>query len=137
MCFRRQPASLLGFLLLTGFCVTGAFAGGPRWVAGTSYFDPSVLGQPLVWKNGVLNYYADLGDLSPTVTQAQANVMVAAAAAQWSGIPTAALQINAAGSLAEDVNATNFFDSPNGLVIPPDVQSTATGTPLGIIYDAN
>src|SRR5271163_5314791 len=68
MFFRRQLASLLGFLLLADFCVTGAFAGGPRWVAGTSYFDPSVLGQPLVWKNGVLNYYTDLGDLSPTVT---------------------------------------------------------------------
>ncbi len=114
-----------------------AHAGGPRWVAGSSYFNPSVLGQPIVWKNGVVNYYTDLGDLSPTVTQTQANAMVAAAAALWSGVPTAALQINAAGSLAEDVNGSNFYSGPSGLTKPADVQSTATGTPLGIIYDAD
>ena len=90
--------------------IPAAYAGGPRWVAGSSYFDPSTLGQPMVWQNGVVNYYTDLGDLSPTVTQAQANAMVAAAAALWSGIPTAALQINAAGSLAEDVNGSNFSE---------------------------
>ena len=74
--------------LLTSILVTlaiasaiPAHAGGPRWVAGVGYFNPSVLGQPLVWRNGVVNYYTDLGDLSPTVTQAQANAMVAAAAA--------------------------------------------------------
>jgi hypothetical protein len=114
-----------------------AFAGGPRWVAGASYFDPSALGQPLVWRNGVVNYYTDLGDLSATVPQAQADAMVAAAAALWSGIPTAALQINAAGSLAEDVNGSNFYAAPNGLVMPEDVQSTAVATPVGVIYDAD
>jgi hypothetical protein len=114
-----------------------AYAGGPRWIAGSSYFNPSVLGQPLVWRNGVVNYYTDLGDLSPTVTRAQANAMVAAAAALWSGIPTAALQIDAAGSLAEDVNGSNFYNGPNGLVMPQDVESTATGTPVGIIYDTD
>jgi hypothetical protein len=114
-----------------------AHAGGPRWVAGASYFNPSVLGQPLVWPNGVVNYYTDLGDLSPTVTQAQADAMVATAAALWSGVPTAALRIKAAGSLAEDVNGSNFYATSNSLVMPQDVQSTATGTPLGIIYDAD
>ncbi len=137
MCFRRFFAFLVAAFLVLNAGLPVAFAGGPRWVAGSSYFDPSTLGQPIVWKNGVVSYYTDLGDLSPTVTQAQANAMVAAAAARWSGIPTAALQINAAGSLAEDINGTNFFSSPNGLVMPPDVQSTATGTPLGIIYDAD
>ncbi len=135
MCIRRPLASILVVLAIFG--VAPAFAGGPRWVAGSSYFDPSTLGQPVVWQNGVVSYYTDLGDLSPTVTQAQANAMVAAAAAQWSGIPTAALQINAAGSLAEDVSGTNFFNGPNGLVMPPDVQNTATGTPVGIVYDAD
>ncbi len=134
MCLRRSLAPLLAILL---YPAPPAFSGGPRWVAGTSYFNPAVAGHPLVWKYGVLNYYTDLGDLSPTVTQAQANSMVAAAAALWSGVPTAALQINAAGSLAEDVNSTNFFNGPSGLTVPPDVQSTAIATPLGIIYDAD
>jgi hypothetical protein len=129
--FRFVAATLAAFGALLAPAV------GQRWVAGSSYFDPSVLGQPVVWKNGIVNYYTDLGDLSPTVTQAQANAMVAQAAALWSGIPTAALQIDAAGSLAEDVNGSNFLNSPGGLTMPPDVQSTATGTPLGIVYDAD
>src|SRR5271170_6628251 len=135
MCIRRPLASVLLVLAIAGG--VPAYAGGPRWIAGSSYFNPSALGQPIIWKNGVVNFYTDLGDLSPTVTQAQANAMVAAAAALWSGIPTAALQINAAGSLAEDVNGTNFLNGPSGLTMPADVQSSATGTPLGIIYDAD
>ena len=134
MRIRRRLTSLLIVLAISG---PPAHAGGPRWVAGSSYFNPFALGQPLVWRNGIVNYYTDLGDLSPTVTQAQANAMVAAAAALWSGVPTAALQINAAGSLAEDVNGSNFYSGPSGLTMPADVQSTATGTPLGIIYDAD
>jgi hypothetical protein len=129
----------LNFLLIV-LAISGTppvHAGGPRWVAGSSYFDPSALGQPIVWKNGVVNYYTDLGDLSPTVTQAQANAMVAAAAALWSSVPTVALQINAAGSLAEDVNGSNFYSDPSGLTMPADVQNSATRTPLGIIYDAD
>jgi hypothetical protein len=142
MCFRRLAALLISAFLVAAILsadigVPVAFAGGARWVAGSSYFDASTLGQPVVWENGVVNYYTDVGDLSSTVTQAQANAMVATAASLWSGIPTAAVQINAAGSLAEDVNGTNFLNGPSGLTMPPDVQSTATGTPLGIIYDAD
>ncbi len=135
MGIRRLFVSVLVMLGIGGS--VPVFAGGPRWVAGSGYFAPSVLGQPIVWRNGVVTYYTDLGDLSPTVTQAQANAMVAAAAELWSGIPTAALQINAAGSLAEDVNGSNFYAGPNGVTMPLDVQSIATGTPLGIIYDAD
>jgi hypothetical protein len=135
MGIRRPLVSIVSAMAFLG--IPTAYAGGPRWVAGSSYFTPAVLGQPLVWRNGVVNYYTDLGDLSPTVTQAQANAMVAAAAALWSGIPTAGLQINAGGSLAEDVNGSNFYAGPDGAVMPQDVQSSAIGTPLGIIYDAD
>ncbi len=137
MFLRRPPAFVLTILLFGVLASPFGYAGGPRWVAGTSYFDPATTGRPIIWKNGVLNYYTDLGNLSPTVTQTQANAMVAQAAAMWSGIPTAALQINAAGSLAEDVNGTNFYNGPDGPVIPVDVQSTATDRPLGIIYDSD
>ena len=41
-------------------------AGGPRTIAGTSYFDPAVTGAPLTWSQGVVSYYTDRGNLSPT-----------------------------------------------------------------------
>ena len=134
---RSALASLLAAVTLAGSGAPLARGAGPRWVAGSSYFDPSALGQPIVWRGGVVSYYTDRGDLSPTVTQVQANAMVAQAAGLWSGIPTAALQINPAGSLAEDVSGANFLNGPGGLTMPPDVQNTAINTPLGIIYDAD
>ncbi|WP_114205603.1 IPT/TIG domain-containing protein [Acidisarcina polymorpha] len=137
MFFRSQTISWLLCFLISGLCSPRAAAGGPRWVAGGSYFDPTVVGRPVVWTRGILRYYTDLGDLSATVSQAQANAMVSAAAALWSGIPTAALAIEAAGSLAEDVNGSNFLNGPGGLAMPSDVQSSAIGVPLAIIYDAD
>ena len=80
--FLNRPKILPSTLLaLDALMLPLAYAGGPRWVAGTSYFNSSTTGQPVVWKNGVLNYYNDLGDLSTTVTQAQADAMVTEAAA--------------------------------------------------------
>src|SRR5258708_32921609 len=87
-------------ILLMSLEVTIALAGGPRWVAGSSYFDPAVKGKPIVWKHGLINYYADLGDLSATVNQAQANAMGAAAAALWTGVATLGISIQASGSQA-------------------------------------
>jgi hypothetical protein len=112
-----------------------AFAGGPRWVAGSSYFDPAALGKPVLWQGGVLNYYTDQGGLSSTVTQAQANALVASAAAIWTGVPTAAISITAAGSLAEDVNGSNVTTSGGLVTAPADIVSTATQTPIAIVYD--
>jgi hypothetical protein len=40
-------------------------AGGPKNVAGSGYFDPSVAGQPLIWPQGSITYFTDQGDLSP------------------------------------------------------------------------
>ncbi len=131
MFLRRAVPFLPFFALLAHF----AFAGGPRWVAGTSYFDPIRAGQPITWANGRIAYYTDLGDLSATVTQTQANGMVADAAALWSNVPTAAVSIGHGGSLDEDVSGTNFFFGSGGLTMPADVARTATATPLGVIYD--
>ena len=60
--------------LITG---TRAYAGGPRWIAGSSYFNSSAKGKPVVWANGQVSYYLDLGSLSATVTNAQARTMIA------------------------------------------------------------
>ncbi|MGB0050649.1 MAG: hypothetical protein WBQ02_00320, partial [Terracidiphilus sp.] len=45
-----------------------AFAGGPKYVAGATFFNPAALGQPLHWANGQVNYFVDQGPLSASVT---------------------------------------------------------------------
>src|SRR5580765_731653 len=82
-------------------------AGGPRDVAGTSYFDPTVTGRPLVWPQGLISYYTDQGDLSPILPKSSADGFVASAFAVWTSVPTAALMATNQGSLAEDVNGNN------------------------------
>ena len=120
--------------LTLAFCAF-AYAGGPRYVAGTAYFDPAALGKPIVWANGQLRYYTDLGDLSASVNQAQANSMIAAAAAVWNAVPTAAVNIASGGSLAEDVSGANVSSSGNTLTLPADIQSGDTARPIAIVYD--
>jgi len=111
-------------------------AGGPKCVAGTSYFDPTVTGQPLVWPQGLITYYTDQGDLSPVLPNASANTFVAGAFSVWTSAPTAALTATSGGQLAEDVNGTNVYRNADGTIsMPTDIQSTATGTPVGVVYD--
>ena len=133
------------FLLRLAVAVAGIFlfaivtrAGGPKCVAGTSYFDPTVTGQPLTWPQGGITYYTDQGDLSPLLPNASANSFVAGAFSVWTSVPTAALAATNAGSLSEDVNGTNVTVNGNGTIsLPLDIQSSATGTPIGIVYDSD
>jgi len=121
---------------LVFFFVVASRAGGPKSVAGTSYFDATTTGQPLIWPQGVITYYTDQGDLSPLLPNASANSFVAGAFSQWGAVPTAALTITSGGVLAEDVNGTNVtLNSDGSISMPADIQSTATGTPIGIVYD--
>jgi hypothetical protein len=119
-------------------------------VAGVSYFNPGVVGQPLHWAYGQLNYYVDQGPLNSSVTNAQAKAMVDAAAALWSAIPTAGVTLTDMGALNEDVNGANILISGTnftvtneqtsqlGVIIEPaDVTPSATSYPLGIIFDAD
>ena len=117
------------------FSTSVAYGGGPRYVAGTSYFNDAVTGQPIVWANGQLRYYTDLGSLSASVNQTQANAMIAAAAAVWNAVPTAAVNIASGGSLSEDVNGTNVSSSGGALTIPADIQSNDTSRPIAVVYD--
>ena len=127
--FALSVAVILIFAML-------ARAGGPKNVAGTSYFDPSVEGQPLVWPQGLITYYTDQGDLSPLLPNASANALVASAFSQWTAVPTAAITATSGGMLAEDVNGSNVFLNADGTIsMPADIQPTATGTPVGIVYD--
>jgi hypothetical protein len=110
-------------------------AGGPKSVAGTSYFLSTATGQPLVWPQGLITYYTDQGDLSPILPNASANAFVADAFSQWTSVPTASISAASGGQLAEDVNGSNVSNIAGMLSMPADIQPTATGTPIGIVYD--
>ena len=133
------------FLLRLGFgaailflCALTSRAGGPARVAGAAYFDPTVEGRPLTWPQGRITYYVDQGNLSPVLPNSDANALVASAFSQWTSVTTTALSVTAAGSLAEDVSGANVTRNSDGTIsMPPDVQPTATGTPVGIVYDAD
>src|SRR5215469_2123130 len=116
---------------------TSLFAGGPRLVAGSTYFNPGVMGTPIHWANGKLYYYVDQGPLSATVTNQQAVAMVDAAAALWNAVPTAGVSLVDKGPLNEDVNGSNILPGNNTLLQPADVSSSATKFPLGVIFDAD
>jgi hypothetical protein len=111
-------------------------AGGPEYVAGSSYFSSGTMGQPITWSLGQVNYYTDQGDLSPILPNASANALVASAFTQWTSVSTAAFTATNAGQLAEDVNGGNIAVNASGSVTAPaDITPSATQTPVGIVYD--
>ncbi|MDR3751265.1 MAG: IPT/TIG domain-containing protein [Terracidiphilus sp.] len=127
-----------------------ALAGGPKYVAGVSYFNPGVLGQPLHWSGGQVNYYVDQGPLNSSVSNQQATAMVDAAAALWSSVPTAAVTLTDKGPLNEDVSGGSLLASGTHFTVaneqisqlaqiaqPADVTPAATNYPLGVLYDAD
>src|SRR5580693_9826394 len=131
--FFFRLATAVAIVLL---CAVLARAGGPKYVAGSSYFDPSTMGQPITWSLGVVNYYTDQGDLSPILPNAAANLFVASAFTQWTSVSTAALTAVDAGQLAEDVNGANIAINSNGTVTAPaDITPSATQSPVGVVYD--
>src|SRR5215467_14120835 len=114
-----------------------ARAGGPHYVAGVSYFDPTTKGTPLTWSQGTISYYTDQGDLSSALPHASADAFVADAFSRWTGIPTAALAAANSGQLAEDVSGQNVIVNSDGSIsMPSDILPSATGKPVAIVYDA-
>jgi len=110
-------------------------AGGPAFVAGSGY-NPGVEGQALIWANGSVQYFTDQGDLSPILPGAQADAFVATAFSAWTGTSGVALSASWGGHLAEDVNGSNIVTDGYGVVTAPaDITSSATSTPVGIVYD--
>src|SRR5579884_3149608 len=114
---------------------TSAYAGGPAYVAGVSYFESSEIGTPLTWPQGAINYYTDQGDLSAVLPGASADAFVATAFSLWTSIPTSAISATRAGQLAENVTGSDLAVLNGAISAPADVAPTATATPVGIVYD--
>ena len=83
-----------------------------------------------------VQYFTDQGDLSPILPGAQADAFVASAFSAWTSIAGVALTASQGGHLAEDVNGSNIATDGYGTITAPaDITSSATGTPIGIVYD--
>lgn len=125
-------------LAVAGLLMSSAvrsMAGGPAFIAGSGY-DPGIEGQALIWANGSVQYFTDPGDLSPILPSAQADALIANAFSTWTSISGVALTATQGGHLAEDVNGSNVGADISGTITSPaDITSSATATPVGIVYD--
>jgi hypothetical protein len=148
--FLLTHITALLFCALPLLAPAAVFAGGPKYVAGVSFFNPAVLGQPVHWAGGKVNYYVDQGPLNSAITNQQATAMVDAAAALWSAVPTAGVTLTDMGSLNEDISGANIVLTGSNFTVtgeqigqtgvisqPADATPSATSYPLGIIYDAD
>jgi hypothetical protein len=82
-------------------------------------------------------YYTDPGDLNPNVTHAQADALVAAAAATWN-VPMSSLMLTQGGALNEHVSSANTYFDGTQMVFPADVSaSNAPNKPIAVIYDTD
>ena len=150
MSFFRRPTLTAHLFALVFSLAAPALAAGPKYVAGVSYFNAGVVGQPVRWANGQLNYYVDQGPLNASITNKQAKAMVDAAAAVWSSVATAGVTLTDMGTLSEDVSDANIQIGGKGFTVtneqtnqlgviiePADVTPQATGFPVGVIFDAD
>src|SRR5215469_6261436 len=116
-------------------CALQAKAGGPRFVTGTSSWNGA--GNPIAFYTSSPAYYTDPGDLSANVSHAQADAMVAAAAAPWN-VPTSTLVLKQGGELAEHVSSANVYFDGTEMVFPADVSATNyQSIPIAVIYDTD
>jgi hypothetical protein len=126
-------AALLACLLAIVNANT-AHAGGPRFVGGTTF---AAGGTALTFYTAQPLYYTDPGDLSTTVTHAQADALVSAAAAVWNVAPSS-LILQQGGTLNEHVSSANSYFDGTSFVFPADVQSSNyLAKPIAILYDAD
>ena len=132
----RTSTAAAVLLLLSGLlCATRAWGAGPRWITGPPYFYPG--GYPVVWYTDAPRYFTDPGDLSAYVTHAQADALVAAAAAVWT-VPSSRLVLSQGGQLNEHVSSHNVAVGASGLVFPADVQAAnGPNKQIAVIYDAD
>lgn len=133
---RILVCSLAIALLLFALFPQFAKAGGPKYVAGTGFFNTGLAGQPITWAGGTITFYTDQGDLSPLLQGANADAFIADAFARWTTIPTAAVSAIRGGQLAENVSGANvILNADQSITLPADIQPNASGTPVAVVYD--
>lgn len=88
------------------------------------------------WAGGQVNYFVDRGPLTASIDNQQATAMVDAAAALWSGVPTAGVSLVRGGSLGEDVSGANVAAGHGSISEPSDV-SASSAEPLAVVFDAD
>jgi hypothetical protein len=132
----RMRRRILTLAALFFFCLSAvqSRAGGPAFVAGSGY-NAGVEGQPLIWAGGIVEYFTDQGNLSPIMTGAQGDALVATAFSTWTGVPGIALTATQGGHLAEDVNGSNIVVVNGTITAPADITPSAIAAPLGVVYD--
>jgi hypothetical protein len=126
----------VAFLVMSA---ASAWAGGPRFITGASGY--TMAGVPMAWYTNAPMYFTDSGDLSAAVTHAQADAMVAAAAAVWN-IPTASVTLAKGGELAEHVAAdgpgANAYFNGTAMVFPADAEATNYASmQIAVTYDSD
>ena len=132
--YRRLAVRIVYGAMLAG--VSAAWAGGPRFVTGTNYTGIPP-GTPMAFYTASPLYYTDPGELNANVTHAQADAMVAAAAAIWN-VPTSMLTLAQGGVLTEHVSDANSYFNGAGVVFPADVlASNYLAKPIAVIYDTD
>ncbi len=53
----RMVRQIFTVAMLAFASANSALAGGPKYVAGSTYFNASSMGQPITWPLGAINYY--------------------------------------------------------------------------------
>ncbi len=135
---RYTVCAIGAVILLLIALVEFARAGGPEYVAGVSYFNTGLAGQPITWPKGAINYFTDQGSLSPILAGPDADAFVADAFSRWTSISTAAITATRGGHLAEDVSGANvILNADRTITMPADIQPSATATPVAVVYDAD
>jgi hypothetical protein len=130
----RKKAGLIPYLVFA--VCTAAWAGGPRFVTGTNY-SGAAAGKMMVWYTPNLLYYTDPGNLNANVMHAQADAMVASAAASWN-VAYARVTLAQGGVLGEHVSSQNTYFTGTSLVYPADVEATNyLSMPIAIVYDTD
>ena len=134
----RSAPFTIALMTLLAPCVLSA--GDPKDVAGTSFFDPAVIGQPVRWRDGVVKYFVDQGALNSQVDNLHAIEMVDAAASLWTKVSTAGVVLTNSGPLPEDVVSSNVVPGPHlfgnpTFARPYSAAPSSSSFPAAVIFD--
>lgn len=131
----RRGLGVVWMLALCAVLTTTAWAGGPRFITGTSGYAQA--GVPMAWYTNTPMYFTDPGQLSSGISHAQSDAMVAAAAGVWN-LPTANVTLAQGGELAEHVSGANAYFNGTEVVFPSDVEAANyQSIQIAVIYDTD